>query len=194
MSNPSFMDWLEDLRAVPDFQASVAPSDKQSDEQYDLELVVRFLVLASRSEESLSQFRDLRELLTGSILEYAESDDFPQVEHAVRFTGTFELLNAALNGSAFRRYDIETDRFLGGFSVSAFEVVSVGVASNLARVGATRITQARVGSVGRTRSSAVLGWRINPSTRIRAGRIGATSSQLRARGSERSCASSPMGA
>jgi hypothetical protein len=68
MSDPTFMDWLETIRASDDFQLSVAPSDKQSEEQYDLELVVRFLVLTNRSEEGLSQFKDLRELLTDSIL------------------------------------------------------------------------------------------------------------------------------
>lgn len=131
MTDASFLDWLEDLRCTPDFQLSVAPSDKQSEEQYDLELVVRMLVLTNRTEEGLSQFRDLRALLTGSILEYAVSDDFDRGAQGELFRRTFDLLNRALNGSAFRRYDAETDRFLGGFSVSAFEVVSVGVATHI---------------------------------------------------------------
>ncbi len=131
MSDPTFMDWLEELRALPDFQLSVAPSDKQSDEQYDLELAVRFLILANRSEEGLSQFRDLRELLTGSILEYAEDRGFDRTEQKDRFRRTFAVLNSGLNGSAFRRYEASSDRFLGGFSVSAFEVVSTGIAENL---------------------------------------------------------------
>ncbi len=131
MTDPTFMDWLDSVRSSSDFQLSVAPSDKQSEEQYDLELVVRYLVLLNRNEETLSQFRDLRELLTSSILNYASDAAFDRDGQAQRFQNTFALLNAALNGSAFRRYDADTDRFLGGFSVSAFEVISIGVASNL---------------------------------------------------------------
>lgn len=131
MTDPTFMDWLESVRSSPDFQLSVAPSDKQADEQYDLELVVRYFVLLNRSEEALSQFRDLRDLLTSSVLNYAGDQAFDRDNQGQRFLRTFALLNTALNGSAFRRYDADTDRFLGGFSVSAFEVVSIGVASNL---------------------------------------------------------------
>jgi len=131
MTDPSFLDWLETLRSESDFQLSVAPSDKQSEEQYDLELVVRFLVLVNRDVANLAQFRDLRELLTGSILDYAVDTTFDRNGQAERFRTTFALLNAALNGSAFRRHDAATDRFLGGFSVSAFEVISIGLASNV---------------------------------------------------------------
>jgi len=169
MTDPTFMDWLDVMRSSHDFQLSVAPSDKQSDEQYDLELVVRFLVLLNRSEETLSQFRDLRELLTSSILGYASDEGFDRDDQAQRFQNTFSLLNAALNGSAFRRYDAETDRFLGGFSVSAFEVVSIGVASNLdiwQGAGAAGLKD-RVASVwAHSDFKRYGGGGINPTTRI----------------------------
>jgi hypothetical protein len=169
MSDPTFMDWLEGVRSTPDFQLSVAPSDKQSDEQYDLELIVRFLVLINRSEENLSQFKDLRELLTDSILEYAEDAGFDRDQQRDLFLRTFAVLNQALGGSAFRRYDADTDRFLGGFSVSAFEVVSIGVAVNLAKWESATADQlkARVGSVWSDADfKRYGGGGINPTTRI----------------------------
>jgi hypothetical protein len=169
MTDPSFMDWLDEIRALSDFQLSVAPSDKQSEEQYDLELVVRFLVLLNRDLASLSQFRDLRELLTNSILSYAEDATFDRDAQAQRFATTFSLLNMSLNGSAFRRYDAATDRFLGGFSVSAFEVVSIGVASNLdvwENAKADELKQ-KVGSVWvHSDFKQYGGGGINPTTRI----------------------------
>ncbi len=169
MSDPSFMDWLVAIRSSRDFQLAVAPSDKQSDEQYDLELVVRFLVLVNRSEESLSQFRDLRELLTDTVLEYAEDEDFDRDGQADQFTRTFGVVNSALGGAAFRRYDADTDRFLGGFSVSAFEVVSVGVAANLSVWEAATPDQLkeRVGMVWtHPNFKRYGGGGINPTTRI----------------------------
>ncbi len=131
MTDPSFMDWLESLRAMPDFQAAVAPSEKQLEEQYDLELVVRFFVLLNRDVAGLTQFRDLRKLLSDSILLYATDPAFDRQAQGQLFRQTFTRLALSLNGSAFRRYDADTDRFLGKFSVSAFEVVTIGVASNI---------------------------------------------------------------
>ena len=169
MTDPSFMDWLETIRSMPDFQLTVAPSDKQSEEQYDLELVVRFLVLLNRDVANLAQFRDLRELLTESILAYALDAAFDREEQAATFRATFSLLNTALDGSAFRRYDSDTSRFLGGFSVSAFEVVSIGLASNRVvwqNAKPTELEQ-KVASVWADRDfKRYGGGGINPTTRI----------------------------
>ena len=68
MTDPTFMDWLEGLRANPQFQSTVAPSERQAKEQYDLELVVRYLTLQNRDEGALNRFKDLRELLTPRLL------------------------------------------------------------------------------------------------------------------------------
>lgn len=169
MTDPTFMDWLESIRECSDFQDSVAPSDKQSDEQYDLELAVRFVILSNRTEAGLSQFKDLRELLTDSILEYAEDPAFDRAAQADRFKRTFAILNRGLNGSAFRRYDVGTDRFLGGFSVSAFEVISTGVATNLDlwETAAGAELKDKVGSVWSDANfKRYGGGGINPTTRI----------------------------
>jgi hypothetical protein len=149
MTDPSFMDWLERLRAAEVFQEAVEPSDKQADEQYDLELVVRFIVLLNRDIAALSQFRDLRKLLTDSILAYAEDTTFDRGGQADQFTQTFSVLSTAVGGQAFRRYEPATDRFLGKFSVSAFEVISIGVASHLSVWKAASAAQlrARIASV-----------------------------------------------
>ena len=61
MTDPSFMDWLESLRKLPSFQSAVSPSERQTKEQYDLELVVRYLTLLNRDEAALNRFKDLRE-------------------------------------------------------------------------------------------------------------------------------------
>jgi hypothetical protein len=39
-------------------------------------------------------------------------------------------LDSVLGDDAFRRYDQKKDRFLGGFSVSAFEAVAIGIGYN----------------------------------------------------------------
>lgn len=132
MSDASFLDWLETLRSLPDFQAAVSPSENQLSEQYDLELVIRFLALVNRDVADLRQFKDLRELLTDSATAYAQDPTFDRPAQGDRFARTFAVLGKLPEQrAAFQRYDSANDRFLGKFSVSAFEVVSSGLAHNL---------------------------------------------------------------
>ncbi len=43
------------------------------------------------------------------------------------FKKTFDVLNEALGDDSFRRYKIESDRFFGGFILSAYEVIALGI-------------------------------------------------------------------
>lgn len=131
MTDPSFMDWLEDLRKLPAFQSVLAPSDRQTKEQYDLELVVRYLTLLNRDQVALIRFKDLRELLTETSIQLAEDEAFDRSGQAGLFGRLFERLHDEPDTAPFRRYDPDGDRFLGNFSVSAFEVVTIGVAANI---------------------------------------------------------------
>lgn len=131
MTDPTFMDWLEGLRANPQFQSTVAPSERQAKEQYDLELVVRYLTLQNRDEGALNRFKDLRELLTETSIQFAEDPAFDRHGQERLFSRMFTVLNAEPDVSVFRRHEPGSDRFLGNFSVSSYEVVTVGVASNI---------------------------------------------------------------
>ena len=169
MTDPSYLDWLEALRSSPDFQQSVAPSERQAEEQYDLELVVRYLTLLNRTEASLGQFKDLRELLTETSLQYAADEDFDREKQAALFARSFTLLNSEPDGALFKRYDPIKDRFLGKFSVSAFEVVTIGVATNIdlwENAPAGKLRQ-RVGAVWSDKTfQQYSGGGVNPTTRV----------------------------
>jgi len=60
--------------------------------------------------------------------------DFKGEEDA--FRTTFELLAKSLSGDSFRRYEKKKDRFIGGFSISAFEAIALGVGYNYKRLAA----------------------------------------------------------
>ena len=131
MVERSYYFWLKELQDRGSFQLSVAPSDRARDEQYDLELVLRFLALYLASDEQLRAMGDVAEFLTNASVEMARDDNFDRDQIKAVFDATFDLIGAALEDQAFRRHDADKDRFLGGFSVSAFEAVTTGVATNL---------------------------------------------------------------
>jgi len=169
MTDPTFLDWLEALRLLQSFQDTVSPSDRQSKEQYDLELVLRFLTLTNRTEEALTQFKDLGKLLTDSAVEYAEDQAFDRATQETMFRRTFEVLKRLEAGNAFRRYEVARDRFLGKFYVSAFEVVSEGVAKHIdvwEQASADQL-RAKIGSVWSNPTFQQYGGGgVNPTTRV----------------------------
>jgi hypothetical protein len=131
MVEREFYFWLKALQEMPSFQNTVDPSERSQDEQYDLELVLRFLALWSAPPERLRQMGDLVEFLTDTAVEMAGDGDLDRTALQATFSDTFEMLDEAMGSDAFKRHDPAGDRFLGNFSVSAFEAITAGVASNL---------------------------------------------------------------
>ena len=55
------------------------------------------------------------------------------------FEKTFEILYSSMMGESFRRYDAQKNRFLGGFLVSAYEVIALGIGYNHDSISQTNI-------------------------------------------------------
>jgi hypothetical protein len=147
MVSSSFYRWLDELRNSSAFVTTVALSDRAQSEQYDAELALRFMALAESTDEELKSIGDMSDFLDRKSVAFAAAKDYDRTAHRQAFDETFHLLADALGDEAFRRYDPDTDRFLGGFSVSAFEAITVGVHASLGQWldmdPATRSTELR---------------------------------------------------
>jgi hypothetical protein len=130
MLNKEFYRWLKGLTQLEVFQESIALSDRAIDEQYDMELALRFLVFRAMPESQLTGLGDLGDFLTDRASELARDKSFDTQGEGTAFASTFTLLRDQLGGDAFRRYDAEREKFVGGFSVSAFEAIALGVGYN----------------------------------------------------------------
>ena len=73
----------------------------------------------------------MSEILDQEILLLCSKNDFDINEFREKFTATFDLLNAALNENTFKKYKKATQRFSGPFLISSYEVIAVGVFSNI---------------------------------------------------------------
>ncbi|WP_433388451.1 DUF262 domain-containing protein [Micromonospora sp. KLBMP9576] len=131
MADRSFFQWLTELKENDDFKECTLVTSRQGEHQYDLELVCRFLALLGSSQDALKGMLDVDTFLTERMLAFATDASYDRDSAADTFSGTFALLNEALGAECFRRYDSTKGRFVGGLSVSAFEAVTTGVASNL---------------------------------------------------------------
>jgi hypothetical protein len=125
MVDSEALEHIKEMAVDPNFIECCALSDRNLDEQYDLELVVRFITLRKwNPEESMG---DLGPFLDDRIVEIAANQNFSWLTEKNVFKTTFRLLVETLGSDSFRRYDSQTDRFKGGFSVSAFEVIALGL-------------------------------------------------------------------
>jgi len=131
MLNRTFFRWLKDLTSFPAFQNCIALSERLKDEQYDMELVLRFFIYKSLEGNELEGVRDIGEFVTSRMLEFAKNKKFPFKLEEANFKKTFTLLNECLPEEVFTKYDLAKERFLGSFSISAFEVIAIGLGKNV---------------------------------------------------------------
>jgi len=130
MMNRDLYRWLRSLSEDTNFRECSALSDRAIDEQYDMELVLRFIVFRTMPPASFANLGDLGEFLTDKAKDLAQDKAFDVKTEEAAFRTTFAVLEAVLGDDAFRRYDKKKHRFLGGFSVSAFEAVAIGIGYN----------------------------------------------------------------
>ncbi|MGC2186525.1 MAG: DUF262 domain-containing protein [Terriglobales bacterium] len=130
MMNRDLYKWMRDLANDSNFTACVALSDRALEEQYDMELVLRFIVFRTMTPASFTNLGDLGEFLTEKAKALAQDKAFDIKKEESAFRETFALVATVLGDDAFRRFDRAKARFVGGFSVSAFEAVGIGIGYN----------------------------------------------------------------
>jgi hypothetical protein len=130
MMNRDLYRWMRQLAEDTNFTSCVALSDRALEEQYDMELVLRFIVFRTMAPADFTNLGDLGEFLTDQAKSLAQDKTFDLKNEEVVFRETFAILASVLGDDAFRRYDTAKKRFLGGFSVSAFEAVAIGIGYN----------------------------------------------------------------
>jgi hypothetical protein len=128
--NREFYAWIVSLAHHEHFIRATALTDRLIDEQYDVELVVRFLAFRTIPEAELSGIKDMGEFLTARIVTLAQSQQFDRNLEDAAFKFTFQSLDEALEDASFHRFDLNKGRFVGAFLISAFEVLALGIGGN----------------------------------------------------------------
>lgn len=127
MVNRDFFFWLRGLADHQPFQESIALTDRAVSEQYDMELVTRYMVFNDMDRGKLLSLGDVGEFLTDQIVTFAESQGRAESQGG-KFKLVFDYISNTIGSNAFRRYDPTRKKHVGGFLVSAFEVVALGLA------------------------------------------------------------------
>ncbi len=133
--SPDFFSWLESLAKLPSFLASVQLPERLLEERFDLELVIRFLLLHARPESGItvSVLRDFTQLLDDESV--AMAMEYPRnCKEAGRiFAETFDFIFQQGGDKVFRRWDPAAKEFKGPFLSTAFEVFALGIGYHKAK-------------------------------------------------------------
>lgn len=131
MINKKMYEWLRALSQYKAFQAVTALSDRPIEESYDIELVLRFMVLHDIADDGLQRIGDVGVFLTDQITTLARDKRFDYKKNEDVFKKTFDILESTVGENAFKRYSKTKKRHEGGFLLSQFEVVALGLAYNV---------------------------------------------------------------
>lgn len=147
MLNPELYRWMRTLADYEPFRQCIALSDRLYEQQYDVELVLRFLIVFDLPLNELSDIKDIGDFLTDRMVALAQIPnlDLEPYEHA--FHSCFDALARSTQSDSFRRYAVNQDKFTGGFLLSAYEVIALGLGYNHLHMPADSEISQRVKSI-----------------------------------------------
>lgn len=134
MLDEKFFDVVAKMAEFEPFLECVSLSDNSLKERYDMDLVTRFIVLRNSTEKDLSNIGDLNIFLNDRIVDIIESGSF-DLDNEVRvFQHTFSSLYEEVGSDCMKRYSEKKGKFEGGFVISAFETVALGLSHNIEKI------------------------------------------------------------
>jgi hypothetical protein len=126
MSKPHY-NWLEDLANYAPFKNVLELPERLLQEEYHTELALRFITLRNVAERELSRLGYIHEFLGEELLPLAERDDSYLEAEAAVFKETFDLLAVAGGAPLLRKWNMQKKRPEGPISLTAFEVIALGI-------------------------------------------------------------------
>jgi hypothetical protein len=126
MLDRTFYDWIKSLSALPAFVNTAKLTDRDVEQQKPTELCLRLLAYL---KVPYSGELDVHDYLDDAVLKMAQNANLDRANLAAIFSDTFRFLHESMDDDAFKKWD--GARFLGGFSISAFEAIAIGVATNI---------------------------------------------------------------
>lgn len=131
MINKAFYTWLSGLSKNEGFKSTIPITDRALEEQYDMELALRYFVYKIITVQDVNTTKDIGKLLTDKMVEFASFEGFNYELEKNDFEKVFLLLGKAFGEDTFRKWEPLKNKFTGAFSIAAFEVIVTGLAKNI---------------------------------------------------------------
>ncbi len=128
MTNKAFYNFILQLDSIEAYRNCLPITDRRTDEQYRMELILRLLVADYINWESIKDYSDFAELLDKeTILLCKRNINFEESQK--RFSNTFSTIYSALGEDAFKKYN--GTKHVGPVMAASFQAISYGVYHNI---------------------------------------------------------------
>lgn len=131
MINKEFYKWLKELSQHPTFLETISLAERLIDEQYQMELALRFFIYKNIALDEIKGVYDLADFITKKMIEYADEKDFNFEMEENIFKQTFDFISEKVGEDAFKRYSVQKGVFQGKFLLSMYECIAVGIGKNI---------------------------------------------------------------
>jgi len=131
MLDKEFYTWAKALCEFESFRSCIPLSERLLSEQYDMEIVMRFLVYRHVDINSIKGNEDINDFITKQIIKIIEEKKLDREEEMTIFKETFIYLDELLAEDSFKKFDSNKEQFKGPFLISSFEALVVGISENL---------------------------------------------------------------
>lgn len=120
--------WLKELSKEVSFQTTLPISDKQQEESYDTELALRFFIYRNNNENIRKEHSDIAPYLNAEMIRLFDEKAHFNFEYEENiFKRTFAIAEAALEDSAFKKYNHTKKKYEGAISLPVYEAASFGL-------------------------------------------------------------------
>lgn len=130
MINKDFYEQVVSLADEDSFTRCVMLTERQEEQSYKHELVLRFYCQVDFTDGSSELAQEYGEYLTDWVRSRAAQGEDAKLDDEL-LRETFQLIAEDLGEDAFRRFDSDKGRHLGPFSISSYEFITSGVAANI---------------------------------------------------------------
>lgn len=128
MTNKQFYELVNELEKTESYRDCLPISDRKTDEQYRMELLLRLLISEHIDWNTITQYQEFSELLDKETIMLCERElNYNSIKE--RFKSTFNLLFGLLGENTFKKFT--NDRYQGPVLASAFQVIATGVFVNI---------------------------------------------------------------
>lgn len=133
MVAPDFYNVINNLKDYENYKSCLKLKKHNFEKEFHMELILRMYVglmnLVNYEEYKPLDKVILSEFIDKETINLIKNSNINQFEKI--FKRTFDKLKNTLDKSSFQKYDKEKETFSGAFNVSAFEMLTVGIASNI---------------------------------------------------------------
>ncbi|TCU65641.1 uncharacterized protein DUF262 [Tissierella praeacuta] len=129
MSNKEFYEFLDSLQKYDNFRNTISISDRKSDEEYRMELLLRLLVAVEIDWNIVNDYRAFSELLDKEVLKLCKNKQYDKISAKDRFCKTFDIIYDILGEDAFKRFS--GNKHVGPFLNASYQAISYGVYNNI---------------------------------------------------------------